>query len=215
MVRRIWMVACVAGLAMLARAEEPQAFDGRPWNVSSGNASVTFIQASPVGAFPKAGVTEAPPAAEVLRRMKAEGLVAYEDYVAWGAVERAEGQWDWSQHDRMEAAMHAAGLKYVVYDWVHFPPKWLRDSAERRCAPNPAVTVPNALLSSASPSASPQRAFRKLARCPIFHGRRALHPAPSSPARPRRASTRAGALPTRPSSVSARRRRRSAGRRRE
>lgn len=75
MVRRIWMVACVAGLATAARAEEPHAFDGRPWNVSTGNASVTFIQASPIGAFPKAGVLEAPPAAAVLKRMRSDAHV--------------------------------------------------------------------------------------------------------------------------------------------
>jgi len=27
----------------------------------------------------------------------------------------------------MEKTLHQAGLKYVVYDWVHFPPVWLRD----------------------------------------------------------------------------------------
>ena len=26
--------------------------------------------------------------------------------------------------------LHAAGLKYVVYDWVHFPPVWLRETNE-------------------------------------------------------------------------------------
>ena len=50
------------------------------------------------------------------------GLVANEDYVAWGAVEREPGVWNWKQHDAMEHTLHAAGLKYVVYDWVHFPP---------------------------------------------------------------------------------------------
>ncbi|HEY7120303.1 MAG TPA: family 14 glycosylhydrolase [Tepidisphaeraceae bacterium] len=107
-------------------AADPPAFDGRPWNVSTGNASVTFIQASPIGAHPRPGVYEDPPPADALKRMREAGLVAYEDYVAWGAVEREPGKWDWTQHDRMERAMHAAGLKYVVYDWVHFPPVWLR-----------------------------------------------------------------------------------------
>src|SRR5688572_31181189 len=37
------------------------------------------------------------------------------------------GKWDWTQHDAIEKAVHAAGLKYVVYTWVHFPPVWLRD----------------------------------------------------------------------------------------
>jgi hypothetical protein len=124
-------VVLVAG-GWVGWAAEPAGFDGRPWNVSSGNASVTFIQASPVGAFPKEGVREEPPGPDVLKRMRAAGLVAYEDYVAWGAVERKEGVWEWGQHEAMEKAMRGAGLKYVVYDWVHFPPVWLRNAPERR-----------------------------------------------------------------------------------
>ena len=44
-----------------AIAQTNQSFDGRPWNVSSGNLSVSFIQASPIGAFPRPEVLEAPP----------------------------------------------------------------------------------------------------------------------------------------------------------
>src|ERR1700761_2759316 len=93
-------------------------FDGRPWNVSTGNLSVAFIQASPVGAYPRTNFIEAPPAVESLAKLKALGLVAYEDYVGWGAVEVAPGDWQWAQDDAMEKNLHAAGLKYVVYDWV-------------------------------------------------------------------------------------------------
>src|SRR5690349_5430452 len=110
----------VAGVA--AGAGEP--FDRSRWNVSSGNQSVTYIQASPVGAFPRSMAFEAAPPPEVLKKWHELGLVAFEDYVAWGAVEREEGKWDWSQHDRMCEAFHRAGMKYVVYDWVHFPPVW-------------------------------------------------------------------------------------------
>jgi hypothetical protein len=107
-------------------------FDGRPWNISTGNLSVTFIQHSPMGAFPQEGYLEAPPPKETLVRMKAAGLVADEDYIGWGAVERAPGQWSWPQHDAMEKALHAAGLKYVAYTWVHFPPLWLRGQTSER-----------------------------------------------------------------------------------
>ncbi|HSU56366.1 MAG TPA: family 14 glycosylhydrolase [Candidatus Dormibacteraeota bacterium] len=103
-------------------------FDGRPWNVSSGNLSVSFIQGSPIGAFPKTNYLEAPPSLESQAHAKSLGLVANEDYVAWGAVEREAGHWQWEQHDAMERRLHQAGLKYVVYDWVHFPPVWLRDT---------------------------------------------------------------------------------------
>lgn len=107
-------------------------FDGRPWNLSTGNLSVSYVQGSPVGAFPKPNYFEAPPAADVLTRLKNSGLVADEDYIAWGAVEREPGKWEWAQHDAMERALHKARLKYVVYNWAHFPPVWLRDQKDKR-----------------------------------------------------------------------------------
>lgn len=94
--------------------------------------SVSFIQGSPIGAFPKPNLLEAPPSVESQARLKNMGLVANEDYIAWGAVEREPGQWDWKQHDAMEKTLHQAGLKYVVYDWLHFPPVWLRDKLKER-----------------------------------------------------------------------------------
>jgi hypothetical protein len=125
-----WIVAvvlcCWAETASVS-GQTNQSFDGRPWNISSGNLSVSFIQASPIGAFPRPDVLEAPSSVESQRRLKSMGLVANEDYIAWGAVERAPGQWLWQQHDAVEKALHEAGLKYVVYDWVHFPPLWLRE----------------------------------------------------------------------------------------
>ena len=91
-----------------------------------------FIQGSPIGAFPKPNFFEAPPAGDSLVKLKNQGLVADEDYIAWGAVEREPDKWDWRQHDAMEQALHKAGLKYVVYNWVHFPPVWLRDQPAKR-----------------------------------------------------------------------------------
>src|SRR5262245_52613059 len=102
-------------IAATARAED---FDGSRWNVSTGNLSTYFIQASPIGAHPRPDVLEPPPSIEHLKSLKAEGLVAYEDYIAWGAVEREPGKFDWRQHDAIEKAVHAAGLKYVAYCWV-------------------------------------------------------------------------------------------------
>src|ERR1051325_1778008 len=116
----------------ISPAQTNQPFDGRKWNISTGNLSVSFIQASPVGSHPRPGVIEAPPSVESQRRWKEMGLVANEDYVAWGAVERTPGQWDWKQHDAVEQALHQAGLKYVVYDWAHFPPVWLREQQKQK-----------------------------------------------------------------------------------
>jgi hypothetical protein len=119
------------GLSTSLAAQTP-AFDGRPWNLSTGNLSVGFIQASPIGSFPKPDFFESPPAADWLARQKSLGLVADEDYIAWGAVEREPGRWDWRQHDAMEQALHKAGMKYVAYCWVHFPPVWLRNDPAKR-----------------------------------------------------------------------------------
>src|SRR5208283_3957357 len=116
-----------------ASAQTNTPFDGRPWNISTGNLSVSFIQASPVGASPRPDFLEPPPSVESLRRLKDLGLVADEDYIAWGAVERQPGQWSWQQHDAMEHALHQAGLKYVAYNWVHFPPVWLRQGQTNQC----------------------------------------------------------------------------------
>lgn len=113
-------------------AQTNQPFDGRPWNISSGNFSVSFIQRSPIGAFPETNFLEAPPSVESQVRLKNLGLVAQEDYVAWGAVERKPGEWNWQQHDAMEKTLHQAGLKYVVYNWTHFPPVWLREQPAQR-----------------------------------------------------------------------------------
>jgi hypothetical protein len=115
-------------MCITALAQTNATFDGRPWNISTGNLSVGFIQASPIGAFPKAGYyMEPPPSVDSLVRLRNLGLIANEDYVGWGAVEREPGKWNWTQHDAMEKALHAAGLKYVAYCWVHFPPLWLRE----------------------------------------------------------------------------------------
>ena len=118
----------IAAVAVIATSSA--AFDGRKWNVSTGNISVNFIQASPIGHLAKPGyVMEAPPSVESLIEMKKQGLVANEDYVAWGAVEREPGKWDWTQHDKVYENIKAAGLDYVVYNWTHFPPVWLREGS--------------------------------------------------------------------------------------
>ena len=117
------LLALFGSVVASSFAQTPEPFDGRPWNISSGNLSVSYIQASPIGAFPRPDYLEAPPSVDSQVRLKALGLVANEDYIAWGAVEREPGQWAWKQHDAVEQALHRAGLKYVVYDWVHFPPR--------------------------------------------------------------------------------------------
>ncbi len=121
----LWLSAAAGPICAIAQTNAP--FDGRPWHVATGNLSVIYTQASPIGAFPKSDFIEAPPSVESLAHQRDLGLTSDEDYVSWGAVEREPGKWTWAQHDAMEKTLHAAGLQYVVYDWVHFPPVWLRD----------------------------------------------------------------------------------------
>src|SRR5258705_10329284 len=102
----IALALCLGAAIPLSFSQTNHPFDGRPWNVSSGNLSVSFIQGSPIGAFPKPDFLEAPPSVESQVRLKNGGLVVNEDYIAWGAVEREPGQWVWKQHDAMEKALH-------------------------------------------------------------------------------------------------------------
>ena len=124
----MFRVALVVACACSAAAASDKPFDGRPWNVSTGNLSVAFIRQSPIGAGAVPGyVMEPPPSVEAMAKMKAEGLIAYEDYVAWGAVERKPDDWQWQQHIAVASAVKRAGLDYVVYVWAHVPPAWLRE----------------------------------------------------------------------------------------
>jgi hypothetical protein len=125
--KKLLVAAALLGLVCFVGAQTLEAFDGAPWNISTGNLSVSYIQHCPMGAFPQADYIENPPSIDSLKHLKDLGLVAFEDYVGWGAVELASNQWSWRQYDGMEKALHAAGLKYVVYDWVNFPPLWLRN----------------------------------------------------------------------------------------
>jgi hypothetical protein len=125
------LVLCSGAFAAEPAATGEKPFDGRPWNVSTGNLSVSFIRQSPIGAGATPGYAmEPPPSVESMVNMKAQGLIAYEDYVAWGAVERTSGDWNWAQHVKVASAVKRAGLDYVVYVWAHFPPVWLRESGQ-------------------------------------------------------------------------------------
>ena len=51
--RAALLLLLLAGASASSRAQTNQPFDGRPWNISTGNLSVGYIQASPIGAFPR------------------------------------------------------------------------------------------------------------------------------------------------------------------
>jgi hypothetical protein len=128
--KRLWPFLLLLASAICGVWAADTNFDGRPWNISTGNLSVDFIQASPIGAHPRTNGIAGPPSQAEGVGLQKLGLVAYEDYIAWGAVERSAGQWSWEHHDAMEKALHQAGLKYVAYLWLEFPPLWLRQQTD-------------------------------------------------------------------------------------
>ncbi len=52
------------------------------------------------------------------------------DYQSWAVAEPRKGRWDFSLYQKNADALHAAGLKYIFFAWVHFPPKWFVDSKD-------------------------------------------------------------------------------------
>ncbi len=94
--------------------------------LTTGNLSVDYISHSPIGCAPNLTYVPEIPSVESLQQLKAQGLWGYEDYIAWGAVEREEGIWDWSHHLEVKRRVEAAGLVYIPYIWCHYPPVWLR-----------------------------------------------------------------------------------------
>ncbi len=95
--------------------------------IISGNFSVGWIQHSPVGAFPDPSFREPVPDAANWAAQHASGLKAYEDYVAWGAVETEPGKWDWSRQIEVATNQRAGGLEYDAYLWLMNPPLWMRE----------------------------------------------------------------------------------------
>ena len=94
--------------------------------IISGNFSVNHIQHSPIGAWPDPNFNGEPvPPPENWAGHQASGLMAYEDYVAWGAVETAPGKWDWSRQLEVATNQRAGGLEYDAYLWLMNPPLWM------------------------------------------------------------------------------------------
>lgn len=67
---------------------------------------------------------------EYCAQMKSVSVVASCDYLAWCLIEKEPGKWDWSIYDRNEQVLHANGLAYNVFCWLHFPPRWFMDTPE-------------------------------------------------------------------------------------
>jgi hypothetical protein len=115
------------GMVILLVAVGAQAEEAKRLPIVTGNFSVSWIQHSPVGAFPDPNFNGEPvPSADNWAAQHKAGLKAYEDYVAWGGVEREPGKWDWSRQIEVADNQRAGGLEYDPYLWIHNPPMWMR-----------------------------------------------------------------------------------------
>jgi len=119
--------SCVFAMATALHADGDTMKRTETARLTTGNLSVDYITHSPIGAHPDPSFSPHIPSLETLRRLHTQGLWAYEDYLAWGAIEPVEGQWDWSHHETVYDRLHNAGLVYIPYIWCHIPPVWLRD----------------------------------------------------------------------------------------
>lgn len=122
-IRLLLVVLAIIIFAMRVDAAEVE----KRLPISIGNFSVGWIQHSPVGAFPDPNYNGEPvPPAENWAMHHKNGVNAFEDYVAWGAVEREPGKWDWSRQIEVADKQHAGGLEYDPYLWLMNPPAWMR-----------------------------------------------------------------------------------------
>ena len=74
------------------------------------------------------GTREGPPADLVtpqrIELLKRISCFADCDYPAWSVAEQQPDKWDFGIYRSNAEALHAAGLEYIIFCWVHFPPKW-------------------------------------------------------------------------------------------
>ncbi len=88
----------------------------------TGNLSVGQFQEYWGTGKPSAGDFATP---EFCDQMKGVGVSAVCDYIGLCLVEKDCNEWDWSIYDKNERVLHENGLRYNVFCWLHFPPKWL------------------------------------------------------------------------------------------
>lgn len=81
----------------------------------------TFTGSTPAGDW------ASPQRIEQLRRIGVSGDC---DYLAWSVAEPRENQWDFSIYARNADLLRSAGFRYIVFCWVHFPPKWYMESED-------------------------------------------------------------------------------------
>jgi len=95
----------------------------------TGNLSVTrFMMEAGTCNGPVAANDWASP--EHIVQLKRISCFADCDYQAWIIAEAEKGKWDFSLYKKNADLLHAAGLGYIFFAWVHFPPKWFIESPD-------------------------------------------------------------------------------------
>ena len=90
-----------------------------PW--ISGNLSVQRLLRQQSGQkLPEPGAHN-----DLLEQLRELGCQAVEDYVAWAAVEKAPGQFDFEFHAANRDQCRRLGMQYIIYPWVHVLPDWI------------------------------------------------------------------------------------------
>jgi len=67
---------------------------------------------------------------EHIEQLKRISCFADCDYQSWAIAEPEKGKWDFSVYESNADLLRAAGLGYIIFAWVHFPPKWFLESPE-------------------------------------------------------------------------------------
>lgn len=80
------------------------------------------------------GTRKQPPVPQVtpdsIAQLKRISCFAVCDYLSWPLTEKAPGRWDFSLYRDNAAKLNAAGIKYNVFCWLQFPPKWYLDNPD-------------------------------------------------------------------------------------
>ncbi len=66
----------------------------------------------------------------LLSTLRSISVFADVDYLAWCLAESNKGTWDFAYYANNAKRLNDAGFKYVVFCWVHFPPKWAKEGAD-------------------------------------------------------------------------------------
>ena len=67
---------------------------------------------------------------EELAKLRSAGVNGFEDYITFCALEPERNRPDWHYYLRNCELVRAAGMRYGVYPWLHFAPKWFVDSPD-------------------------------------------------------------------------------------